>query len=105
LIAFISGGLNRGCRDGRLVQEIGEGGDQLSEGKGLATLVGVLKMQDEARLQRPRSETDAKLTDRNRGWAERVVLGSNPSGSMVRVVLFVVLFVVFFGTIFYLAQR
>ena len=48
---------------------------------------------------------DATLTERNRGWAERVELGSNPAGSLVRVVLSAMLFVVIFGTIFFLALR
>lgn len=50
------------------------------------------------------SETDATLTDLARGKAERAVLGGNPYGSMLRVVLFVVAFILVFGTIFYLAQ-
>lgn len=50
------------------------------------------------------SETDATLTDLARGKAERVALGTNPFGSMLRMVLFAFAFIVVFGTIFYLAQ-
>lgn len=52
-----------------------------------------------------RSETDETLTELGRGTAERVVLGSSPYGSMVRIVVAVLAFVVIFGTIFYFAQR
>jgi len=52
-----------------------------------------------------RPETDLVLTERARGKAERVVLGSNPYGSMIRIALAVLIFVVIFGTLFFFAQR
>lgn len=59
-------------------------------------------MQDE---QPTRSETDKSLTDLGRGKAERVVLGNNPYGSILRIVLGVVLFILVFGTVFYFMGR
>ncbi|MFK4810062.1 hypothetical protein ACI3KW_07615 [Devosia sp. ZW T5_3] len=54
--------------------------------------------------QATRPETDSTITEFGRGKAERVVLGSKPYGSMVRIVLAVLVFVLVFGTIFFLAQ-
>lgn len=54
---------------------------------------------------RPRAETDRTISELNRGKAERVVLGKNPYGSMIRIVLAVVLFVLVFGSIFYFLRR
>ena len=54
---------------------------------------------------RPRAETDRTISELNRGKAERVVLGKNPDGSMIRIILAVVLFVLVFGSIFYFLQR
>jgi len=53
----------------------------------------------------PQSETDKTLTERGRGSAERAVLGGNPYGSILRIVLFVVVFILLFGTIFFFAQN
>ena len=44
------------------------------------------------------------MTELGRGKAERAVLGSNPSGSMMRIVVAIGLFIIIFGTIFYFAQ-
>ena len=52
-----------------------------------------------------RPKTDEVLSDRARGPAERAVLGNNPTGSIVRVVGFIVLFVVVAGTLFYFLNR
>lgn len=54
---------------------------------------------------RPQSETDKYLIDRNQGPAERVVLGSSPYGTIVRIAIAVVAFIVLFGTIFFFLQR
>ena len=58
----------------------------------------------EMRKPPTRPETDSTITELGRGKAERVVLGSKPYGSMVRIVLAVLVFVLVFGTIFFLAQ-
>jgi hypothetical protein len=55
--------------------------------------------------ERPRPKTDETLTELGRGKAERVVLGNNPYGTIVRIVVFIVLFVAIFGSIFYFSQR
>ena len=60
---------------------------------------------DSSEHERPRAETDETLTELGRGKAERVVLGNNPYGTIARMVAFVVLFVVLFGSIFYFSQR
>ena len=52
----------------------------------------------------PQSETSATLTDRGRGKAERAVLGKDPNGSIVRIVVAVIAFIVVAGTIFYMAM-
>lgn len=62
-------------------------------------------MNDPADGERPRPETDEILVERNRGPAERAVLGRSPYGSIVRIVVAVVLFIVVFGTIFFLMQK
>ena len=51
-----------------------------------------------------RPETDIALSELARGKAERVVFGSSPYGSMIRIALAVLFFVVIFGTIFFFAQ-
>lgn len=51
-----------------------------------------------------RPETDEAVTELGRGKAERAVLGNNPYGSMMRIVVAIGLFVIIFGTIFYFAQ-
>ena len=66
---------------------------------------GADSMWDSANEPAARPETDENLTELGRGKAERVVLGSNPLGTMVRIVLAIVLFVVLFGTVFYFAQN
>jgi hypothetical protein len=53
----------------------------------------------------PRSETDIAVSELARGKAERLVLGSNPYGSMMRIVLAILLFVVVFGSVFFFIQR
>lgn len=62
-------------------------------------------MSDASDPQRPRPETDEVLVERNRGVAERAVLGGNPYGSMVRIILGIVLFIAVFGTIFYFVMN
>jgi hypothetical protein len=62
-------------------------------------------MNDTATPQRPRPETDEILVERNVGAAERAVLGKNPYGSIVRIVLAVVAFIAVFGTVFYMMQN
>ena len=52
-----------------------------------------------------RSETDRRLSELARGKAERAVLGKNPYGSMIRIVLAVVSFIILAGTIFYFVGR
>jgi hypothetical protein len=52
-----------------------------------------------------RSETDKVLSDRARGPAERAVLGDSPTGSIIRLVVFVVVFIVLAGTVFYFLAR
>ncbi len=54
--------------------------------------------------QETRSENDTTLTELGRGKAERAVLGSNPMGTMARIIVAVVVFIVLFGTVFYFAQ-
>lgn len=61
-------------------------------------------MSDADDPERLRSETDKYISERNRGAPERVALGNNPYGSILRIVLAVVVFVALFGTIFFLAQ-
>jgi hypothetical protein len=56
------------------------------------------------RTNNTRPETDKTLADLGRGKAERVVLGSNPWGTMAGIVLAIVVFVVLFGTVFYFAR-
>ena len=58
-------------------------------------------MHEDTDPQTPRSETDKTLSELGRGKAERVVLGNNPYGSMLRIVLAAVLFIVVFGTLFF----
>jgi hypothetical protein len=62
-------------------------------------------MTDSAPPDRPRPETDEILTDRNQGPAERAVLGRNPYGSIIRIVLAVAVFIALFGTIFFLNNQ
>ncbi len=62
-------------------------------------------MSDSSNPERPRSETDEVLVERNRGVAERAVLGNSPYGSMMRIILGIVAFIVVFGTVFYLAMN
>ena len=64
-----------------------------------------MDMSDASDPQRPRPETDEVLVERNRGAAERAVLGGNPYGSMVRIILGIVLFIAVFGTIFYFVMN
>jgi hypothetical protein len=52
-----------------------------------------------------RPATDEAMTERNRGTAERVALGSNPTGSIVRIIAAVVIFILVFGSIFYFQMR
>lgn len=49
------------------------------------------------------SKTDATLRERAQGAAERVLLGSNSIDGTVRVLGFILLFVVVFGTLFHFA--
>ncbi len=51
------------------------------------------------------SETDKAITERGRGKAERVALGGNPYGSILRIIAFVAAFILLFGTIFFFAQN
>lgn len=62
-------------------------------------------MSDSSNPERPRPETDEVLVERNRGAAERAVLGNSPYGSMMRIILGIVAFIVVFGTVFYLAMN
>jgi hypothetical protein len=61
--------------------------------------------QDGTPVGSSQSDTSATLTDRGRGTAERVALGKNPSGSIVRIIVAVVVFIVVAGTVFYLAMN
>lgn len=62
-------------------------------------------MEPAPEQERPRSETDEAITELGRGKAERVALGNNPYGSVLRIVAFAVLFIVVFGSVFYFSQR
>ena len=53
----------------------------------------------------PQSETSERLTERGRGKAERVVLGRNPFGTMVRIVVAVLLFILIAGSVFYFIRQ
>lgn len=52
-----------------------------------------------------RPQTDRVISDLARGKAERVVLGNNPYGSILRIAAIVLLFVLVFGTLFFIAGR
>ncbi|WP_127752493.1 MULTISPECIES: hypothetical protein [unclassified Devosia] len=60
--------------------------------------------QDGTPSDQPQSETSATVTDRGRGPAERAVLGEDPRGSIVRIVVAVIVFIVVAGTIFYMSM-
>ncbi|HEV7346477.1 MAG TPA: hypothetical protein VGN60_12685 [Devosia sp.] len=62
-------------------------------------------MAETERPEAVRPETDKIITELNQGKAERVALGKNPYGSMVRIALAALLFVLIFGTIFYVANN
>ena len=51
------------------------------------------------------SKTSERLTERGRGKAERVVLGRNPFGTMVRIVVAVLLFILIAGSVFYFIRQ
>jgi len=51
------------------------------------------------------SQTSERLTERGRGKAERVVLGRNPFGTMVRIVVAVLLFILIAGSVFYFIRQ
>ena len=67
--------------------------------------MGAEMEQDGTPSGSPQSETSATLTERGRGTAERVALGKDPRGSIVRIIVAVIVFIVVAGTIFYMAMN
>ena len=51
-----------------------------------------------------RAETDKVITDNAQGAGERLVLGTNPYGSMFRIIGFVLAFILIAGTVFYVVR-
>ncbi|MDV3249895.1 hypothetical protein DevBK_00985 [Devosia sp. BK] len=52
-----------------------------------------------------RSKTDKVIVDNAQGTAERLLLGTNPYGSMLRIFGVVLAFILIAGTVFYVVGQ